>query len=113
MALSQALRETLPTSNLMKEVNVIFPLYLPSPKFIIKVREDNQSCITMANNPKFSPRARHIAINHFCKHVITCLNPDGFIQIDYCATDDQIADIFTKPVCDDIFLKLWKLLLNW
>jgi hypothetical protein len=26
---------------------------------------------------------------------------------------DQIADIFTKPVHDDIFLKLWKLLLNW
>ena len=115
MALSQALRETLPTSNLMKEINVIFPLYLPSPKFIIKMREDNQSCIAMANNPKFSSCTRHIAIkyHHFCKHVITRSNPDGFIQIDYCATDDQIADIFTKPVCDDIFLKLWKLLLNW
>jgi hypothetical protein len=69
----------------------------------------------MANNPKFFPHTRHIAIkyHHFCKHVITPLNPDGFIQIDYCATIDQIADIFTKPVCDDIFLKLWKLLLNW
>ncbi len=115
MALSQALRETLPTSNLKKEITIIFPLYLPSPKFIIKVREDNQSCIAMANNPKFSPHTRHIAIkyHHFRKHVITCLNPDGFIQIDYCATDDQIADIFTKPVHDDIFLKLQKLLLNW
>ncbi len=114
-ALSQALKETLPTSNLMKEINVIFPLYLPSPKFIIKVKEDNQSCIAMANNPKFSPRTRHIAIkyHHFCKHVITRSNPDGFIQIDYCATDDQIADIFTKPVHVNIFLKLWKLLLNW
>jgi KUP system potassium uptake protein len=99
----------------MKEINVIFPLYLPSPKFIIKVSEDNQSCIAMANNPKFSSCTRHIAIkyHHFCKHVITRSNPDGFIQIDYCATDDQIADIFTKPICDDIFLKLWKLLLNW
>jgi hypothetical protein len=114
MALSQALMETLPTSNLMKEINFIFPLYLPSPKFIIKVRQDNQSCIAMANNPKFSLHTRHIAIkyHHFCKHVITCSNPDGFIQIDYCATDDQIAEIFTKPVHDDIFLKLWKLLLN-
>jgi hypothetical protein len=98
----------------MKEINIIFPLYLPSPKSIIKVREDNQSCIAMANNPKFSLRTRHIAIkhHHFCKHVITRSNSDGFIQIDYCATDDQIADIFTKPVCDDIFLKLRKLLLN-
>jgi hypothetical protein len=98
MVLSQALRETLPSSNLMKEINVIFPLYLISPKFVIKVREDNQSCIAMANSPKFSLHTRHIAIkyHHFCKNVITHSNPDGFIQIDYCATDDQIADIFTN-----------------
>ncbi len=29
IALSQALRETLPMTSLMKEINVIFPLYLP------------------------------------------------------------------------------------
>ncbi len=71
--LSQALRETLPMTNLMKENNVIFFLHLPLPKFVIKVQEDNQSCIAMANNPKFSPRTKHIAIkyHHFCKHVIT------------------------------------------
>ncbi len=45
IALSQALRETLPMTGLMKEINVIFPLFLPSPRFVIKVREDNQSCI--------------------------------------------------------------------
>jgi hypothetical protein len=49
IVLSQALRETLPMTNL------IFPLHLPLPNFVIKVREDNQSCIAMANNPKFSP----------------------------------------------------------
>ncbi len=37
--LSQALRETLPMTNLMKEINVIFPLYLPLPRFVIKVSE--------------------------------------------------------------------------
>ncbi len=55
IALSQALRETLPMTSLMKEINVIFPLYLPSLRFVIKVRKDNQSCIAMAQNPKFSP----------------------------------------------------------
>jgi hypothetical protein len=115
IALSQALRETIPLSNLMKEINVIFPLYLPQPKFVIKVREDNQSCIAMAQNPKFSPRTKHIALkyHHFRKHVITQSNPDGFIEIDYCSTDDQIADIFTKPVRDDIFFRLRNLLLQW
>ncbi len=55
IALSQALMERLPMTNLMKEINLIFSLHLPLPKFVIKVQEDNQSCIAMANNPKFSP----------------------------------------------------------
>ncbi len=69
----------------------------------------------MANNPKFSPWTKHIAIkyHHFQKHVITQSNHEGFISIDYCSTDDQIADIFTKPVRDDIFFRLQNLLLNW
>ena len=94
ISLSQALRETLPMTSLMKEINVIFPLYLPLPRFVIKVREDNQSCIVMAQNPKFSPQTKHIAIkcHHFCKLVITQSNPNGFLDIEYCSMDDQIAD---------------------
>ncbi len=100
---------------LMKKINVIFLLYLPQPKFVIRVREDNQSCIAMAQNPKFFPQTKHIAhkYHHFCKHVITQSNPNGFLSIEYCSTDEQIADIFTKPVRDDIFFKLRDLLLNW
>ncbi len=115
IALSQAQRVPLPMTNLMKKINEIVPLYLPLPKFIIKVREDNQSCIAMANNPKFSPQTKHIAIKyyHFCKHVITQSNPNGFIQNDYCSTDDQIADVFAKPVCGDIFIWLHQMLLDW
>jgi hypothetical protein len=106
--MSQAPRETIPLATLMREMNEIFLLYLPSPGFIIKVREDNQSCIAMAENPKFTPRTKHIAIkyHHFWKHVITQTNPDGFISLEYCSTHDQIADIFIKPVRDDIFFKL-------
>ena len=115
IALSQALRETIPMTNLMREMNVIFPLYLPQPKFVLKVREDNQSCIAMTNNPKFTPRTKHIAIkyHHFRKHVKTHSNPDGFIEIEYCQTEEQVADIFTKPVRDDIFFKLRLKMLNW
>jgi hypothetical protein len=115
IALSQALRETLPMTSLMKKINVIFLLYLPSPRFVIKVREDNQSCIAMAQNLKFSPWTKHIAIkyHHFCKHVITQSNPNEFLQIDYCSTDNQIADIYIKPICDDIFMRLWQMLLGW
>jgi hypothetical protein len=115
IALSQALRETSPMTSLMKEINVIFPLYLPSPRFVIKVRDDNQSCIAMTQNLKFSPQTKHIVIkyHHFRKHVITQSNPLRFLQIDYCSTDDQIADIITKPICDDISIRLRQMLLGW
>jgi hypothetical protein len=87
-------------TNLMQELNVSFPLYLPQPKFFLKVRENDQSCIAMLTNAKLTPWTKHIAIkyHHFCKHVKTHSNPDGFIEIQYCATEDQVADIFTKSV---------------
>jgi hypothetical protein len=69
----------------------------------------------MTNNPKFTPQTKHIDIkyHHFQKHVKTQSNPDGFIKIEYCSTGEQAANIFTKPACNDIFLKLQNLLLNW
>jgi len=115
IALSQALREILLMSNLMREMDNIFSLYLPKPKFVLKVLEDNQSCIAVTNSPTFTPRTKHIAIkyHHFWKHVKSQSNPDGFIEIEYCSTEEQLADIFTKPVHDYIFFKLQKSLLNW
>jgi hypothetical protein len=64
IAMLAALRETIPLATLMREMNENFPLYLPSPRFIIKVLKDNQSCIAMAENPKFTPRTQHIAIKY-------------------------------------------------
>ena len=115
IAMSQALRETIPLHSLMKEINGVFELYIPEPKFVLKVHEDNQSCIAMGKNPKFTPRTKHIAIkyHHFRKHVKTSSNKDGFIQIVYCPTHDQLADIFTKPTTDEIFFKLRKELMGW
>jgi hypothetical protein len=69
----------------------------------------------MTDNPKFTPHTKNVAIkyNHFRKYVKTQSNPDGFIEIEYCSTEEQVANLFTKPVCNDIFFKLQKLLLNW
>jgi hypothetical protein len=71
--------------------------------------------IAMAKNPKLTPQTKHIALkyHHFWKHVITQANLNGFISLESCSTHDQIADIFTKPVRDDIFFELRKGLLGW
>ena len=112
--MSQSLRETIPLMNLMQKVDAISKLHIPKPKFILKVHKENQSFITMANNPKFTTQTRFIAIKyHYSwKHVKTQSNKDGFTEIVYCSTDDQIVDISTKPTQDDIFFKFRRLLLG-
>jgi hypothetical protein len=52
-------------------------------------------------------------IPSFWKHFITKASPDGFNLLEYCSTNDQISDIFNKPVWDDIFFNLRKNLLGW
>ena len=115
IAMSQALRETIPLHSLMKEISSVFELHIPAPKFVLKVHEDNQSCIATGENPKFNPQTKHSAIkyHHFRKHVKTSSNRDGFIQIVYCPTHDQLVDVCTKPTTNEIFFKLRQELRGW
>eukprot|EP00804_Cyclotella_cryptica_P006343 CCRYP_010172-RB/>CCRYP_010172-RB protein AED:0.32 eAED:0.32 QI:0/-1/0/1/-1/0/1/0/373 len=78
IALSQAMRETLPFLNLMQEIGGVFEFFNPKPKFHCKVFEDNASCIKVAESPKFTPLTKHIAIkyHHFRKFM-----SDGTVTI--------------------------------
>ena len=109
IALSSALREVIPLMRLMEEINEIYPLYIDKPNFFCKVFEDNQSCIKMAESPKFTPRTKHIALkyHHFKSFV------GNKINISYISTDLQKADIFTKPLPDDTFFRLRHMLMGW
>ena len=67
------------------------------------IYEDNQSAISMAKNPKFHDRSKHIAIkNHFIRDEVK----NGAIKIQYCRTNDMVADMFTKGLYADQFQKL-------
>ena len=109
MALSTALREVIPLMTLMEEINSVFTLFIDQPNFYCKVFEDNQSCIKMAASPKFTPRTKHIALkyHHFKSFVGTK------IKINYISTDMQKADIFTKPLPDELFFRLRHMLMGW
>ena len=108
IALSMAMREVLPFLNLMQEINSVLPA--GSPKFFCKVWEDNQSCIKVAESPKFTPRTKHIALkyHHFRRFV-----SDGTVAIFPINTLEQIADIFTKPLDGTQFAYLRKKLCGW
>ena len=78
--------------------------------FHCKIWEDNQSTITMATTQKFTPRTKHIALkyHHFRKWV-----DSKDIEISYVRTEDQQADILTKPVRPDLFFPLRHMLMGW
>ncbi len=54
----------------------------------------------MATSEKSTPGTKHIALkyHHFRSHV-----KEGHIEINYCPTEDQKADLLTKPLANAAF----------
>ena len=67
------------------------------------VYEDNQSAICMTKNPQFHGRSKHIAIKY---HFIRDEMKKRTINIQYCRTDNMLADMLTKALYGDRFEKL-------
>ena len=61
----------------------------------IVINCDNQSSIKLANNPMYHARTKHIEIQH---HFIREKIQSKEIDLIYCNTDENMADIFTKPL---------------
>ena len=111
VALSQSLREVLPTLSLLKELNSNgFAFDSSLPEVHCKVFEDNEGAIEMARLPKMRPRTKHMNIkyHHFREAV-----HDGLITIHHVASQYQLADIFTKALLISTFLKLRMMLMGW
>ena len=61
---------------------------------------DNTSAINLTKNPILHSRTKHIDLRH---HFLRDHVAKNDISIHFVPTDKQIADIFTKPLCDDKF----------
>ena len=63
----------------------------------------------MAQSDKFTPRTKHIALkyHHFRRYV-----KRGEISILYCPTDEQKADILTKPLTEVMFQRMIEMCLG-
>jgi hypothetical protein len=64
---------------------------------------DNESAVKLTNNPVQHTRTKHIDVRH---HFIRDHQQNGDICIESVDTDDQLADIFTKPPDEKRFCKL-------
>ena len=73
------------------------------PEMATTIFEDNQSAIAMTKNPQFHGRAKHIAIKyHFIREQVS----NGMIKLEYCPTNEMLADMFTKGLNREQFCKL-------
>jgi hypothetical protein len=64
---------------------------------------DNESVVKLTNNPVQHQRIKHIDVRH---HFIRDHQQKGDICIESVGTNDQLADIFTKPLDEKRFCKL-------
>ena len=82
--------------SLMKELKI-------AEKGLVTLLIDNKSAINLAKNPVLHGRSKHIDTKfHFLHEQVE----KGSIEVNHCSTQLQIADILTKGLKTDKFLKL-------
>jgi hypothetical protein len=68
---------------------------------------DNSSSIKLSKNPVMHGRCKHIDVRfHFLRNLVK----DGIVELRHCKSEDQIADLMTKPLKLEAFCKLRRLL---
>ncbi|KAH9681187.1 hypothetical protein KPL71_026873 [Citrus sinensis] len=86
--------------------NLLKDLGLPQEE-PTKICVDNKSAIALSKNPVVHDRSKHIDTrNHFIRECIARKE----VQIKYVKSQDQVADIFTKPLKKEDFVKFRSLL---
>lgn len=63
---------------------------------------DNSSTIQLSKNPVLHGRSKHIDVRF---HFLRDLTRDGVVELIYCGTRNQLADVMTKPLTLDAFQK--------
>ena len=96
MALSVATQEAIWLRQLQEELGVTEA----GPTLIY---EDNQGAISKAKNPVFHKRTKYVQIRyHFVREAVK----EGTITLEYCRTNEMLADSFTKALAREQFEKL-------
>ena len=74
------------------------------------VFKDNSGALELARTPKLRPCTKHINVkyHHFREHVA-----NGRITVEPVKSENQLADVFTKAVAMDLFLKFRKAIMGW
>ena len=109
--LSYALREAIPVMNILEEMkHRNINVNNGRPKVHCKVFEDNSGALEIARFHKFRPRTKHLnnKLWHFRTYVDRKL-----ISIHPIRSEEQLADILTKPLNEDKFKYQRKRINGW
>ena len=111
IALSTSLREVIPLMGMLKEaqengMNVKDIL----PHVHCTLFEDNSGALELVRMPKMRPPTKHInqAFHHFREYV-----ERQEISVKAKPTDQQIADILTKPLSEAVFARHRLSIMGW
>lgn len=64
---------------------------------------DNVSAINLAKNPIAHGRSKHIEMRfHYLRELVS----SGQLRLGYCKSEEQVADLLTKGVTNEVFNKL-------
>jgi len=69
----------------------------------IPIRCDNMSAISLSKNPIMHSRTKHIEIRH---HFLRDHVQKGDCVLEFVDTNNQLADIFTKPLPKESFFTI-------
>eukprot|EP00957_Ditylum_brightwellii_P010825 820480-Ditylum_brightwellii.AAC.1 len=87
-----------------------FSTHSSTPYIYYKAFKDNSGALELACVPKLQPRTKHInqVFHHFREHIC-----QGLIHIYPVSTDNQLADMLTKPLPKNVFVLHCNRLMKW
>ena len=99
IAASAAAQEAIWLRNFILELNLPAPVMTDSK---VPILIDNDAALRLTRNPENHGRAKHIEIRH---HFIRQTVAEGKVHTVRVASEDNTADILTKPLARDVFEK--------
>ena len=111
VALSSTEAEYMSTTELLKEVIYLIQILVQMGVKLDKPTEifqDNQGCVAMSKNT-LTKRSKHIDIKyHFIRQKVA----EKVVNVTWIKTKNQIADIFTKALAYDLFVRFRNIMMG-
>ena len=102
MAASAAVQEAMYTRSLLSSLGM-------EQIGVTKIYEDNQGCIALSENPVMHRRTKHIDIRY---HFIRERVESGEVKLCYVPTEQQLADLLTKPLGRQQVIRLREIIMG-